>query len=72
MSGCANTIVPFQHPPIPESLLKECPPLVPSEGSTPRDILENHAQNMEAANLCRLRHNSLLEAVRLRNNLYQQ
>jgi hypothetical protein len=45
-----------------------CAEPVPITGTTPADVLDALAQNMERFGVCRSRHLSLTEAVRIRQD----
>ena len=68
MTGCSSTTVQYNPPKIPEAFLEPCPPFVKAEGSSPKEILKTHAENMSAARICKVRHNTLIEVVRTRIN----
>ena len=46
--------------------MRGCPDLVFADGTTPEAILGAHAENMVRHAVCRLRHEALLDAVRVR------
>ena len=46
--------------------MRGCPDLVFAEGTTPAAILHAHVENMGRHAICRIRHEALIDAVRLR------
>ena len=55
-------------PQIPEIFLQSCAVPVEAQGSLPSDILANHAENMRRFAVCRVRHQNLVNAIKLREN----
>lgn len=67
-SGCSTTqstrqITVERIPPLPPSLLRECPEYRAATSSGIDALLEVYVDNMEAAGKCRARHNALVDLL---------